>query len=179
IHIMWKFEGAFHRASVYQRYSYSARTFVHSATRCLPISSPVAPLDLDPRTLTAHVERKRPLLEPLVQEPEPVPVPQQQLDPVLRPVVEHEDIARERIVAEPVPHQRAQPVVRPAEVDRVPAQKHPVVPAQAQHLRSRASSTRRRCAASNSRGTCRRYPDGVVTSSAAPPSGSGSVTSTP
>src|SRR5258708_26793283 len=63
--------------------------------------------DLDPRPLALHRDRERALLETLVEEPEPVAVPHQQLHPVVRSIVEHEHVAREWVVLELVAHQCA------------------------------------------------------------------------
>jgi hypothetical protein len=125
-------------ASVCQHESRNAMTFLHSALHALQYHRQLCSRDRDRLVLTAHVERGRPLLEPPVREPEPVPVPRQQLDAVPRRVVKHKHGARGPIDAELVAHQRAETVAGLAKVHRVPAQRHVVCPAQAQHPRSRA-----------------------------------------
>jgi hypothetical protein len=86
--------------------------------------------DLD-SPLTRHRKGKRPLLQALVQEPEPIAVPYHQLHAVLRPVEEGKHIARERVVLELIPNNRAQTIVGLAEIHGAAAQEDPVAPSQA------------------------------------------------
>ena len=75
--------------------------------------------DFDPRFGHTEVEGEGALLESLVEEPEPVSIPHQQLDAIARAVEESEDVPGERISFEVLAHHRAKAVVRFPEVDRV------------------------------------------------------------
>lgn len=89
-------------------------------------------LNLDAVSVASDVELEPAFLEPLVQKPEPVPVPEEKLDPITRPVEEHEQITGERVLPELIPDESAQSVVRFPKIDSRPAEKNPSRSGQAQ-----------------------------------------------
>jgi hypothetical protein len=100
-------------------------TMRHRETRrpsyVLPLDSfqehgQLRPLDLHASTVIPKLEREGPFLQPLVQEPETIPIPNQKLDPILAGVEEGEQIAGEGIISELVPNQGAEAIVSLAEV---------------------------------------------------------------
>ena len=83
-------------------------------------------IDFAARLLALENEpRKRPALQPLVQEPQSVAIEEQDLDPVTALVAEHEEVPRKRVVAEVVANDLAQPVVCLAKVHRLARHKDP------------------------------------------------------
>src|SRR5690606_30975550 len=103
-------------------------------------------------------------LEPLVEKPEAVAVPEQQLHAVTTPVQEDEERPVEGIVAEVIADSRDQPIVRLTEVDRCTADEDPDRCGQAQHVRSSAATARRKVSSSKPGRTARRRPFASSTS---------------
>lgn len=92
---------------------------------------------------TLKVDRERPLLQPFVEQPEAVPIPEKQFDAVARPVEEDEEVAGERVALEVIAYDTAEAVVRLPEVHRFATDVDADRAGQGQHPES-ASITRRR-----------------------------------
>src|SRR6202035_4455119 len=99
-----------------------------------------------------------PGLQPLVQQPEPVALPHQQLHPIALAVEEHEHVAGQRLLAQDLLHLCAQPIERPAQVRRAARHKDSYRRRQRQHVVWSAWSTRCSVSLSAPAGTRTRCP---------------------